>query len=134
MNLLVKNNFVYGLPSLPFSKDKLCSACEKDKHHKSSFKSKHFFSISEVFQLLHMDLFGPVSTVSLGGKKYALVIVDEYSRYTWVFFLKAKSDAADEIINFIKKMETLNKTKIRMIRSDNGTEFRNQVLESFCDE
>ena len=81
-----------------------------------------------------MDLFGPVSTVSLGGKKYALVIVDEYSRYTWVFFLKAKSDAADEIINFIKKMETLNKTKIRLIRSDNGTEFRNQVLESFCDE
>ena len=68
-----------------------------------------------------MDLFGPVSTPSLSGKRYTLVIVDEYSRYTWVFFLKAKSDAAEEIIKFIKQAEVLYKLPVRQLRSDNGT-------------
>lgn len=134
INKLAKDELVYGLPTMSYSKDRLCSACEKGKHHKSTFKSKQFSSISEVFQLLHMDLFGPVSIASLGGKRYALVIVDELSRYTWVFFLKNKSEAASEIINFVKRMETLNGKLIRMIRSDNGTEFRNATLESFCEE
>ena len=71
--------------------------------------------------MLHMNLFGPVSTQSMGEKKYTLVIVDEYSRYTWVFFLKHKSEAAEEIISFIKKMEVLNGHQVKQIRSDHGT-------------
>ena len=59
--------------------------------------------------------------------------VDELSRYTWVYFLRRKSDAADKIISFIKRMETLNSILIKQLRSDNGTEFRNQKLECFCD-
>ena len=130
---LSKYELVNGLPKLSFDKDKLCSACEKGKHHSSSFKSKQTSSVTECFQLMHMDLFGPVSSPSFGGKRYCLVIVDEYSRYTWVFFLKAKGDATQEVISFIKKMENLNNCSVKHLRSDNGTEFRNNDLESFCD-
>ncbi|KAI3718615.1 hypothetical protein L6452_19494 [Arctium lappa] len=81
-----------------------------------------------------MDLCGPVSTPSLGGKRYILVIIDEYTRYTWVFFFKYKSDTTEEIINFIKKSEVFNGQLVRSIRSDNGTEFRNATVDTFLND
>ncbi|GJU81057.1 hypothetical protein Tco_1283422 [Tanacetum coccineum] len=74
-------NKVLGLPSLVSSKDKPCSTCEKEKHQRASFKTKQNFSIRKCLDLLHMDLFGPVSPMSINHEKYTLVIVDEYSRY-----------------------------------------------------
>ncbi|GKA29698.1 retrovirus-related pol polyprotein from transposon TNT 1-94, partial [Tanacetum coccineum] len=94
-------------------------ACEKGKHHRASFKTKRSFSINKCLHLLHMDLFRPVKPQSISHNKYTLVIVDEYSRYTWVFCLKKKSDAADCIISFIRKMENLNEVKVKELRSDN---------------
>ncbi|GJU96646.1 retrovirus-related pol polyprotein from transposon TNT 1-94 [Tanacetum coccineum] len=134
INNLAKHNLVSGLPSLTFSKDKNCSACEKGKHHRASFKTKRSFSISKSLHLLHMDLFGPVKPQTISHNKYTLVIVDEYSRYTWVFCLKKKSDAADCIMSFIKKMENLNEVRVKELRSNNEIEFRNHKLEEFCDE
>ncbi|GKC49589.1 retrovirus-related pol polyprotein from transposon TNT 1-94 [Tanacetum coccineum] len=131
---LVKQNLVVGLPSLTFSKDKTCSACEKGKHHRASFKTKRSFSINKCLHLLHMNLFGPVKPQSISHNKYTLVIVDEYSRYTWVFCLKKKSDAADCIISFIRKIENLNEVKVKELRSDNGTEFKNYKFEEICDK
>ncbi|KAJ9544602.1 hypothetical protein OSB04_024309 [Centaurea solstitialis] len=78
-----------------------------------------------------MDLFGPVNIQSMGGKRYTLVIVDEYSTYSWVFFLSAKSDISQEIIAFILRMEKFNQITVRSIRIDHGTEFKNSVLEKF---
>ncbi|GJZ88935.1 retrovirus-related pol polyprotein from transposon TNT 1-94 [Tanacetum coccineum] len=80
INKLAKQNLVIGLPSLVYSKDKPCSSCEKGKHHRASFKTKHTFSIKKCLHLLHMDLFGPVTPRSINHEKYTLVIVDEYSR------------------------------------------------------
>nr|GEV30701.1 retrovirus-related Pol polyprotein from transposon TNT 1-94 [Tanacetum cinerariifolium] len=80
INKLAKENKVLGLHSLVYSKDKPCSACEKRKHHRAPFKTKQNFSIMKCLHLLHMDLFGPVSLMSINHKKYTLVIVDEYSR------------------------------------------------------
>ncbi|KAI3727550.1 hypothetical protein L6452_16166 [Arctium lappa] len=131
LNALSNKELVVGLPKISFSKEKLCASCEKGKLTKSSFKTKQCFSISTPLQMLHMDLCGPVSTPSLGGKRYILVIIDEYTRYTWVFFLRYKSDTPEEIINFIKKCEVLNGQLVRSIRSDNGTEFRNATLDAF---
>ncbi|GJW63139.1 retrovirus-related pol polyprotein from transposon TNT 1-94 [Tanacetum coccineum] len=108
INNLAKLNPVFGLPSLTFSKDKNCSACKKGKHHRASFKTKRSFSIDKSLHLLCMDLFGPVKPQTISHNKYTLVIVDEYLRYTWVFYLKKKSDAADCIMSFIRKMENLN--------------------------
>ncbi|GJX46834.1 retrovirus-related pol polyprotein from transposon TNT 1-94 [Tanacetum coccineum] len=134
INNLAKHNLVSGLPSLTFSKDKKCSTCEKGKHYRASFKTKRSFSINKSLHLLHMDLFGPVKTQTINHNKYTLIIVDEYSRYTWVFCLKKKSDAAECIISFIRKMENLNEVRVNELRSDNGIEFRNHKLEEFCDE
>ncbi|GJT13572.1 retrovirus-related pol polyprotein from transposon TNT 1-94 [Tanacetum coccineum] len=134
INNLAKLNLISGLPSLTFSKDKNFSACEKGKHHRASLNTKRSFSINKCLHLLYMDLFGPVKPQTISHNKYTLVIVDEYSRYTWVFCLKKKSDAADFIMYFIKKMEKLNEVKVKELRSDNGTEFRNYKLEEFYDE
>ncbi|KAJ9547205.1 hypothetical protein OSB04_019748 [Centaurea solstitialis] len=134
INQLCINNLVIGLPDFRYTKVSLCSACEKGKQTRASFKSKQISSISSPLQLLHMDLFGPVNVQSIAGKKYTLVIVDEFSRYTWVFFLRSKSDAPEEIILFVKKMERLNNLTVRSIRSDHGTEFKNSTLETFFDQ
>ncbi|GKA41285.1 retrovirus-related pol polyprotein from transposon TNT 1-94 [Tanacetum coccineum] len=109
INKLAKQNKVLGLPSLVYSKDKPCTTCEKGKHHRASFKTKQNFSIRKCLHLLHMDLFGPVSPMSINHEKYTLVIVDEYSRM----------------------VENQNDVKVKQIRTDNGTEFRNHELESF---
>ncbi|GJR36605.1 retrovirus-related pol polyprotein from transposon TNT 1-94 [Tanacetum coccineum] len=76
---LAKQKKVLGLPSLVYSKDKPCSTCEKGKHKRASFKTKQNFLIRKYLHLLHMDLFGPVSPMSINHEKYTLVIVDEYS-------------------------------------------------------
>ncbi|KAJ9561416.1 hypothetical protein OSB04_006576 [Centaurea solstitialis] len=134
LNQLCIDNLVIGLPDFRYTKVSLCSACEKGKQTRASFKSKQISSISSPLQLLHMDLFGPVNVQSIAGKKYTLVIVDEYSRYTWVFFLRSKSDAPKEIILFVRKMERLNNLTVRSIRSDHGTEFKNSTLETFFEQ
>lgn len=82
INILSKNNLVIGLPAITFVKNKICAACEQGKQKKSSFKSKQLHSIDQPLHMLHMDLFGPISTASLGGKKCTLVIVDEFTKYT----------------------------------------------------
>nr|GEV68089.1 retrovirus-related Pol polyprotein from transposon TNT 1-94 [Tanacetum cinerariifolium] len=91
-------------------------ACEKGKHHRATFKTKRSFSINKCLRLLHMDLFGPVKPQTISHNKYTMVIVDEYSKYTWVFFLKKKSDAVDCIMSFIRQIEKLNDTKDRWSR------------------
>ena len=79
---LCRNDLVVGLPKLSFDFDKVCDACVKGKHRKSSFKPKNCVSTSRPLQLLHIDLFGPTRTMSLGGKQYGFVIFDDYTRYT----------------------------------------------------
>ncbi|GJU23640.1 retrovirus-related pol polyprotein from transposon TNT 1-94 [Tanacetum coccineum] len=128
INKLAKQNLVVGLPSLTFLKGKPCSTCEKGKHHRASF------SINKCLHLIYMDLFGPVKPQTFSHNKYTLVTVDEYSRYTWVFCLKKKSDATDCIMSFIMKMENLNEVEVKELSSDNGTEFKNHKLEEFFDE
>ncbi|GJS30060.1 retrovirus-related pol polyprotein from transposon TNT 1-94 [Tanacetum coccineum] len=88
INSLAKQTLVIGLPSLVYSKDKPCSSCEKGKHHRASFKTKQTFSIKKRLHLLHMDLFRPVTPRSINHEKNTLVIVNEYSRYTWESLMK----------------------------------------------
>ena len=79
-----------------------------------------------------MDLFEPVKVMSLGKKKYCLVIIDDYSRFTWTFFLFSKDEAAEVIKFFILQAEKQYSLPVKVIRSDNGTEFRNKNLDDFC--
>ena len=131
---LSKKNLVDGLPNIIFEKDKICDACQFGKQVKSSFHSKNFISTSRPLQLLHMDLFGPSRTTSLGGKHYAFVIVDDFSRFTWVIFLAIKNDVLKEFKTFCKKVQNEKGYTITSIRSDHGGEFDNNALEDFCNE
>ncbi|KAL8092767.1 hypothetical protein AgCh_034863 [Apium graveolens] len=100
-------------------------------HVKTSFTAKNKVSTSVPLQLLHLDLFGPERYVSLGGKNYAFVIVDDYSRFTWVLFLRTKDEAFNEFKDLITKLETKYFLKLKTIRSDHGGEFKKDFV-TFC--
>ncbi|GJS36479.1 retrovirus-related pol polyprotein from transposon TNT 1-94 [Tanacetum coccineum] len=116
---------------LKFEKDHLCSACQLGKSKKFSHRPKSENTNMEVLHTLHMDLCGPMRVESIKGKKYILVIVDDYSRFTWVKFLRSKDETPEFVTNFLKQIQVgLNKT-VRFIRTDNGTEFVNQALSAY---
>ncbi|GKA50046.1 ribonuclease H-like domain-containing protein [Tanacetum coccineum] len=104
------------------------------KQHKASCKSKVLNPITKPLFMLHMDLFGPTFVSSLMHKKYCLVVTDDYSRFTWVFFLTTKDETNEILKNFIKEIENLVDKKVKIIRSDNGIEFKNKVMDDFCRE
>nr|GEY41358.1 reverse transcriptase domain-containing protein [Tanacetum cinerariifolium] len=105
-NNLVKNNLVQGLPKMKFEKDHLCSACEQEKIHQKHHKYKTAFASNKPLYLFHIDLCGPMRIQSINKKRYVLVVVDDYSRYTWV----------------------------QRVRTDYGMEFKNKILAKFFDE
>ncbi|KAM6587476.1 hypothetical protein CsatA_010081 [Cannabis sativa] len=131
---LVRKDLVIGLPSIPFVKDKLCDACQFGKQIKTSFHSKKEISNTRPLQLLHIDLFGPSRIASLGGKYYAFVIIDDFTRFTWVIFLTLKSDVLENFVKFCKNVQNEKGYSITSVRSDHGGEFDNDALELFCDE
>nr|GEU57075.1 hypothetical protein [Tanacetum cinerariifolium] len=106
INPLSKKDIVIGLPKLKYVKDQLCSSCELSKEKRSSFKSKVVLSSKEGLNLFHMDLCGPMQVASINGKKYILVIVDDYSRYNWTLFLRSKDETPKVGTEFLTK--TLN--------------------------
>ncbi|GJZ06545.1 retrovirus-related pol polyprotein from transposon TNT 1-94 [Tanacetum coccineum] len=133
MNKLVKGNLVKGLPSKLFENDQTCVACQKGKQHRASCKSKTENSISLPLHLLHMDLFGPTFVKSLKKKMYCLVVTDDYSRFTWVFFLATKDETSGILKSFITRIENLVDHKVKVIRyrtpQQNGVaERRNRTL------
>nr|KYP31345.1 Retrovirus-related Pol polyprotein from transposon TNT 1-94 [Cajanus cajan] len=134
LNKLSRKELVIGLPKLKFSKEKLCDACQKGKQVKASFKSKNQISTTRPLQLIHMDLFGPSRTMSLGENYYGLVIVDDYSRFTWVMFLANKNEAFHAFKKFAKLVQNEKNTNITSIRSDHGGEFQNIMFQKFCKE
>jgi transposase InsO family protein len=85
-------------------------------------------------EMLHMDLFGPVAYINIGGNKYGLVIVDDYSRFTLVFFLQDKSETQEVLKKFLRRAQNEFDAKVKKIRSDNITEFKNTQVEDFLDE
>ncbi|GJU40264.1 putative ribonuclease H-like domain-containing protein [Tanacetum coccineum] len=133
MNKLVKGNLVRGLPSKLFENDETCVACQKGKQHRASCKTKTENSISLPLHLLHMDLFGLTFVKSLMKKMYCLVVTDDYSRFTWVFFLATKDETSGILKSFITGIENLVDHKVKVIRCDNGTEFKNREMNQFCE-
>nr|GEX17845.1 putative ribonuclease H-like domain-containing protein [Tanacetum cinerariifolium] len=132
MNKLVKGNLVGGLPLKVFENNHTCVACKKGKEHRASCKSKPVSSVSQPLQRLHMDLFGPTFVKSLNKKSYCLVVTDDYTRFCWVFFLATKDETSTVLKTFINGIENQINLKVKIIRSDNETEFKNQDLNQFC--
>ncbi|GJV84664.1 retrovirus-related pol polyprotein from transposon TNT 1-94 [Tanacetum coccineum] len=128
INHLAKHGLVRGLPKLKFEKDHLCLACAMGKSKKQTHKPKSKDTNQEKLYLLHMDLCGPMHVASINGKKYILVIMDNYSQSTWVKFLASNDEVPDFIIMFLKMIQVRLNATVRNIRTDNGTEFVNQTL------
>ncbi|GJS95214.1 retrovirus-related pol polyprotein from transposon TNT 1-94 [Tanacetum coccineum] len=134
INLLSKKDVVIGLPKLKYVKDQLCSSCEVSKAKRSSFKSKTVPSSKGRLNLLHMDLCGPMRVASINGKKYILVIVDDYSRYTWTLFLRSKDETPEVLKDFLTMIQRNLQALVISVRTDRGTEFLNKTLNAFFKE
>ncbi|GJR98320.1 putative ribonuclease H-like domain-containing protein [Tanacetum coccineum] len=104
----------------------------KGKQHKASCKAKLDRIIKKPLELLHMDLFGPVSIESINKKRYCLVVTDDFSRFSWVFFLATKDETSEILCNLIIGLEKQLNHNVKIIRCDNGTEFKNYVMNEFC--
>ncbi|XP_075076676.1 uncharacterized protein LOC142163302 [Nicotiana tabacum] len=122
-------DLVRGLPMSKFKVQKVCDACARGKHVKSSFKSKKDVSTSKPLDFLYMDLCGPMRVQSRGGKRYIFVIVDDYSSFTWTLFLRTKNETFEVFVAFVKKIQVKIESRVACIRSDHGTEFVNAKFD-----
>nr|GEV13114.1 hypothetical protein [Tanacetum cinerariifolium] len=132
MNKLIKGNLVKGLPSKIFKNNHTYFACQKGKQHKASCKSKTVSSISQPLQRLHMDFFGLTFVKSINKKSYCLVVTDDYNRFSWVFFLATKDKTSEILKTFVSGIENQINYKVKIIRCDNRTEFKNHDMNQFC--
>jgi hypothetical protein len=90
LHKLQKDDHILGLTNIFFEKDRPCEACQAGKQVRAHHHAKNIMTTTRPLEMLHMDLFDPIAYISIGGNKYGLVIVDDYSRFTWVFFLQDK--------------------------------------------
>jgi transposase InsO family protein len=129
-----KRGMITGLKDVTFDKNKLYSACQAGKQVVIHHPLKTMLSTSKTLELLHMDLFGPTSYKSIGGNLYCLIIVDDYSRYTWTLFLGDKSETPEIFKTFARRSQREYNSPIVKIWSDNGSEFKNMNIEDWCDK
>ncbi|GKB21866.1 retrovirus-related pol polyprotein from transposon TNT 1-94 [Tanacetum coccineum] len=134
INLISKKDIMIGLPKLKYLKDQLCSSCELSNAKRSLFKTKAIPSSKGRINLLHMDLCGPLRVESINGKKYILVIVDDYSRYTWTLFLRSKDETPEVLKDFLKMIQCNLQAQVISVRTDRGTEFLNKTLHAYFKE
>ncbi|GJW35904.1 retrovirus-related pol polyprotein from transposon TNT 1-94 [Tanacetum coccineum] len=129
---LASKELVRNLPKLKFDQH-FCDSCKIRKQAHASHNAKNIVSTTRCLELLHMDLFGPSAVRRYGGNHYTLVIVDDYSRYTWTRFLKDKTEAFDQFKIFSNKIQNQLGCTIVSIRTDHGREFDNEVqVGEFC--
>jgi transposase InsO family protein len=134
LNKLLKREHILGLTNVDFEKNRICRACQAGKQVGAPHPAKNVLTTTRPLELLCMDIFGLVAYVSIGGNKYGFVIVDDYSRYTWVFFVKDKSKVHEILKKFATRTRNEFDVKIKRVRSDNGTEFKNTNIEEYLDE
>nr|GEW23370.1 hypothetical protein [Tanacetum cinerariifolium] len=114
INDLARNEFVTGIPKFKYHKEHLCPSCEQGKSKRASHPSKPVPNSKQWLHLLHMDLYGPMRIKNINEKRYVLVIMDDYSRYTWVHFLREKYEASEVIKTFLKKIHVLLQAPVIM--------------------
>ncbi|GKC71422.1 putative ribonuclease H-like domain-containing protein, partial [Tanacetum coccineum] len=127
------NIYSVDLKSVVPTKGLTCLFAKKGNQHKASCKAKLVNSIRKPLHMLHMDLFGLTNVKSLMKKSYCLVVTDDFSRISWVFFLATKDETSGLLKTFITEIENQLDYKVKVIKSANGTEFKNSVMNQFCE-
>ncbi|GKE58632.1 retrovirus-related pol polyprotein from transposon TNT 1-94 [Tanacetum coccineum] len=130
INDLARKDLVRGLPRLEFEKDHLCFACLLGKSKKYTHKPKSKNTIMEVLHTLHMDLCGPMRVQSINGKKYILVIIDDYSIFTWVKFLRSKDETLEFVIKVLKQIQCRHLSP-KIYSENSSAERRCRKIESY---
>ncbi|GKC24325.1 retrovirus-related pol polyprotein from transposon TNT 1-94 [Tanacetum coccineum] len=129
INQLEKEGLLKGFPKLKYAKDHLCSACQMGKSKKECHKPKHEPSTNEKLQMLHMDLWGPMRVESINGKKYNLVILNDYSCFMWVKFLRTKDETPETLRLYYEDVRITHQTLVARTPQQNGViERRNRTL------
>jgi hypothetical protein len=134
LHKLQREGHILGLMNVAFEKDRPCGACQVGKQVEAPHQAKNIMTTTRPLEMLHMDLFGPIAYKSINGNKYGLVIADDYSRFTWVFFLQNKGETQEVLKKFLKRAQNEFDAKVKKIRSDNGTEFKNTQVEDYLDK
>jgi transposase InsO family protein len=131
---LQKDGYILGLMNIVFEKDRSCGTCQVEKQVGASHHAKNIMTTTRPLAMLHMDLFGPITYISIGGNKYGLIIIDDYFCFTWVFFLHDKSEIQEVLKKFLNRAQNEFDAKVKKIRSDNGFEFKNTQVEDYLDQ
>jgi transposase InsO family protein len=131
---LQKESHILGLMNVAFEKDRPCGTCQAGKQVGAPHHAKNIMITTRPLELLHMDLFGPIAYISIGGNKYGLIIIDDYSRFTWVFFLQDNGETQEVLKKFLKRAQNKFDAKVKRIRNDNDTEFKNTQVKDYLDE
>jgi transposase InsO family protein len=134
LHKLQKEGHILGRMNVAFEKDRPCGSCQADKQVGAQHRVKNIMTTIRSLEMLHMDLFGRIAYISIGGNKYGLVIIGDYSRFTRVFFLQDKSETQEVLKKFLKWAQNEFEAKVKRIRSDIGTEFKNTQVEDYLDE
>jgi hypothetical protein len=124
LHKLLKGEHILGLTNVHFDKDRVCSACQAGKQVGVHHPHKNIMTTDRPLELLHMDLFGPIAYISIGGSKYCLVIVDGYSRFTWVFFLQEKSQTQETLKGFLRRAQNEFSLRIKILEATTGRSSR----------
>ena len=119
------------LPRISFSEG-VCSGCSMGKHPEERFDKGKAWRALEVLQLVHSDVAGPFPAPSFSKARYVLTFIDDYSRFTWVYFLIHKSEVFDRFQDFKTRVEKQSGKVVKILRTDNGREYVNKRLEDFC--
>jgi hypothetical protein len=100
---LQKEGHILGLMNVVFKKDRSCGACEAGKQVGAQYRAKNIVTTTRPLKMLHMNLFGPIAYISIDGNKYGLIIIDDYSRFTWVFVLQDNSETQEVLKKFLRR-------------------------------
>jgi len=134
LNKLASKDLVVGLPSIKYNDGKVCDACGRGKQVRNSFKLKNCVSITPPLEMLHVNLCNPMRITSRGGKRYMLVVVDDYSCFTWTLFLVSKDETFEKFLIFLKTTEKRVGHSLVFLRFDHGKEFENLSFIDYCNE
>ena len=132
LSIISKHESILGIAKLSRINNVVCGPCQLGKQTKAKHPDTQTYATSRKLKLLHLDLMGPTRTKFLGGKRYIMVVVDDFTSYTWVILLQSKSDAPEHIEALCRRLQKEKCLKIDQIQSDHGKEFENSYMESFC--
>lgn len=133
LKLLSKKKMAKGLPPINHA-DQLCEGCLLGKHSRKSFPEEASTRAKKPLELVHSDVCGPINPSSLGKSNYFVLFIDDFSRKTWVYFLKQKLEVFETFKKFKALVEKESGYSIKALRSDRGGEFTSKKFEKYCEE